>query len=124
MALPLKTWIIPLKNMGSPLKDFVKIKASAPKNSIFFFTLHLKKSSIFFNLPLENSMVPQPGGADIKCNSPMPFETCLVKTWLRWMTRPLVLDDKYVLLMVNTCACPSLEGSSAYVPGLCSCWLG
>lgn len=39
----------------------------------------------------------------------MPFETCLVNTWARWMTLPLVLDDEYALLMVNICACPSLE---------------
>lgn len=62
MALPLKTWIIPLKNMGSPLKDFVKIKASAPKNSIFF------------SLPLIPWFLNREGGggrggADIKCKS-------------------------------------------------------
>ena len=31
MGLPLKNWVIPLKN-------FVKIKASPPKNSMFFYS--------------------------------------------------------------------------------------
>ena len=62
--------------MGLPLKNFVKIKASSPKNSIFFYSTP-KEILNFYNLPLENSMVPQPGGvgggggADIKCNSPL-----------------------------------------------------
>ena len=62
-----------LKNMGFPLKNFVKIKASPPKNSIFCYSTP-KKSLNFYNLPLENSMVPQPGGgggAAIKGNSPI-----------------------------------------------------
>ena len=74
MGLPLKNWVIPLKNMGLPLNNFVKIKASSPKNSIFFYSTP-KGILNFYNLPLENSMVPQPGGgcggADIKCNSPL-----------------------------------------------------
>ena len=71
MGLPLKNWVIPLKNMGLPLKNFVKIKASSPKNSIFFYSTP-KGILNFYNLPLENFMVPQPGGgADIKCNSPL-----------------------------------------------------
>ena len=61
MGLPLKNWVIPLKNMGLPLKNFVKIKASPLKNSIFFYSTH-KEILNFYNLPLENSMVPQPGG--------------------------------------------------------------
>ena len=68
----------PLKNMGLPLKNFVKIKASPLKNSIFFHSI-LKEILNFFNLPLENFMVPQPGGvgggggggADFKCNNPI-----------------------------------------------------
>ena len=31
-----------LKNMGFPLKNFVKIKASPPKNSIFCYSPHKK----------------------------------------------------------------------------------
>ena len=54
-------WVIPLKNMGLPLKNFVKIKASPPKNSIYFYSTP-KEILNFYNLPLENSMVPQPGG--------------------------------------------------------------
>ena len=64
MGLPLKNWVIPLKNMGLPLKNFVKIKASPPKNSIFFYSTP-KQILNFYNLPLENSMVPQPGGVRI-----------------------------------------------------------
>ena len=73
MGLPLKNWVIPLKNTGLPLKNFVKIKASPPKNSIFCYSPH-KKILIFYNLPLENSMVPEPGGggcAAVKGNSPI-----------------------------------------------------
>ena len=60
--------------MGLPLKNFVKIKASLPKNSIFFYSTPKGVVNFYNNLPLENSMVPQPGGGggvDIKCNSPM-----------------------------------------------------
>ena len=60
--------------MGLPLKNFVKIKASLPKNSIFFYSTPKGIVNFYNNLPLENSMVPQPGGGggvDIKCNSPM-----------------------------------------------------
>ena len=60
--------------MGFPLKNFVKIKASPPKNSIFCYSTP-KKILNFYNLPLENSMVPQPrgggGGGAIKGNSPI-----------------------------------------------------
>ena len=58
-AYPWRIWVLTPKNMGLPLKNFVEIKASPPKNSIFFAP-PLEKSSIFNNLPLENSMVPQP----------------------------------------------------------------
>ena len=50
------------------LKNFVRIKASPLKNSKFFYSTP-KEILNFYNLSLENSMVPQPGGADIKCNS-------------------------------------------------------
>jgi len=56
--------------MGLPLKNFVKIEASAPMNFIFFYSTP-KEILNFYDLPLENSVVPQPGGADIKCNSPL-----------------------------------------------------
>ena len=72
MGLTLKnmgtTIHVPLKNMALPLKNFVKIKASHPKNSIFFYSTP-KEILNFYYLPLENSLVLQPGGADIKCNS-------------------------------------------------------
>ena len=61
MGLPLKNWVIPLENMGLPLKNLVKIKASLLKNSIFFYPTP-KEILNFYNLPLENFMVPQPGG--------------------------------------------------------------
>ena len=51
---------LPLKNMVLPLKNLVKIKTSPPKNSIFFYSTP-KEILSFYNLPLENSMVPQPG---------------------------------------------------------------
>ena len=63
---------LPLKNMAlALLKNFVKIEASRPMNFIFFYSTP-KEILTFYNLPLENSVVPQPGGgADIKCNSPL-----------------------------------------------------
>ena len=61
VPLPLKNWVIPLKNMGVFQKNFVKIKSSPPKNSIFFYSTS-KDILNFYNLPLENSMFPQPGG--------------------------------------------------------------
>ena len=62
---------LPLKNMALALKNFVKIEASPLMNSIFFFSTS-EEILNFYNLPLENSVVPQPGGgADIKCNSPL-----------------------------------------------------
>ena len=72
---------LPVKNMGIhvPLKNIVKIKAPAPKNSIYVFCSTPKEILNFNNSPLKNSMVPQPGvgggegraGTGIKCNSPM-----------------------------------------------------
>ena len=47
--------------MHVPLKNIVKIKAPAPKNSIFVFCSTPKEILNFNNLPLKNSMVPQPG---------------------------------------------------------------
>ena len=84
MGLPLKNWVIPLKNMGLPLRTFVKIKASPPKNSIFFYSTP-KEILNLYNVPLENSMVPQPGAegggeVDIKCNSPMQVINKEMKT--------------------------------------------
>ena len=67
MGLPPEELGHTLKNMGFPLKNFVKIKASPPKNSIFCYSTP-KKNLIFYNLPLENSMVPQPeeGGGGVR----------------------------------------------------------
>ena len=54
---------LPVKNTGIhvPLKNKVKIKAPALKNSIFVFYSTPKDILSFNNLPLKNSMVPQPG---------------------------------------------------------------
>ena len=51
------------------MKNFVKIKASPPKNPIFFYSTPKEILNVY-NLPMENSIVPQLEGADIKCNSP------------------------------------------------------
>ena len=53
--------------MGLPPKNFVKIEASPPKNSIFFYSTP-KEIINFHNLPLENFMVPQPveGGGGVR----------------------------------------------------------
>ena len=60
--------------MGLPLKNFVKLKLQ-PQRIPYFFNSTPKEILNFYNLPLDNSMVSQPGGggADIKCNSPMEF---------------------------------------------------
>ena len=83
MGLPLKNWVTSLKNMGLPLKNFVKMKASPPKNSIFFYSTP-KETLNLYNVPLDNSMVPQPGAevgeVDIKCNSPMQVINKEMKT--------------------------------------------
>ena len=54
---------LPVKNTGIhvPLKNIVKIKAPALKNSIFVFYSTPKEILSFNNLPLKNSMVPQLG---------------------------------------------------------------
>ena len=75
---------LPLKNMGLPLKNFVKMKASPPKNSIFFYSTP-KETLNLYNVPLDNSMVRQPGAegggeVDIKCNSPMQVINKEMKT--------------------------------------------
>ena len=65
MGLPLKNWVIPLKNMGLPLTNFVKFPKEficfTPKEFHIFYST-LKEIVNFYNLPLENSMVPQPAG--------------------------------------------------------------
>ena len=50
---------LPLKNMVLPLNNLVKIKTSPPEDSIFFYSTP-KEILSFYNLPLGNSMVPQP----------------------------------------------------------------
>ena len=82
------------------LKNFVRIKASPLKNSKFFYSTP-KEILNFYNLSLENSMVPQPGGADITCNShPIPVvqDTILVvhnspKTVSIFVSLPKFLSD-------------------------------
>ena len=77
-----KTWVYPLKNMGLPLKsmgllltnvglllksmglhmkNFTKIKDLPLKSTIVFFTLHLKKSSIFIIYSRRISLVVKQG---------------------------------------------------------------
>ena len=45
-----RIWVLAPKNLVLPLKNFAKIKASPPNNYVFF-TLPLKKSSIFITYP-------------------------------------------------------------------------
>ena len=52
---------VPLKNMGVPLKKFVKIKAPPQNNSIVFDSTP-KKIISFYKVPLKNFMVPQLSG--------------------------------------------------------------
>ena len=61
----------PVKNMGLPLENFMKIKASPPKNSIFFCSTPPLYRNVH-NLPLENSMVLNQGRVDIKCKIQSP----------------------------------------------------
>ena len=46
-----KMWAYPWRIWVLPMKSFVTIKASPPENSIHFFTLPLKKSSVFMTYP-------------------------------------------------------------------------
>ena len=63
MGLPLKNWVIPLKNMGLPLTNFVKFPKEficfTPKEFHIFYSTP-KEILNFYDLPLGNSMVPQP----------------------------------------------------------------
>ena len=77
---------LPLKNVDLPVKNFVKIKPSPPKNPIFFYSTPKEILNVY-NLPMENSMVPQLGGADIKCNSPKPSDPAS-KTHTRFQIWP------------------------------------
>ena len=47
--------------MGLPLKNFVEMKASPPKEFHIFYSISIEILN-FYILPLKNSMVPQPGG--------------------------------------------------------------
>ena len=49
----------------------MKIKASPPKNSIFFYSTPPLYLNVH-NLHMENSMLPQPGGVDIKSKIQSP----------------------------------------------------
>ena len=70
MGLPPKNWVTPVKN-------FVKIKASPPKNSIFFYSTP-EEILNFYNLPLENYMVPQPGGGGVRILNNAIAQCCSV----------------------------------------------
>ena len=55
------------------MKNFVEFKASPPhhppaKEIVFFYSTP-KEILIFLNLPLKNSIGPQPGVKDVKCSS-------------------------------------------------------
>ena len=65
-----KMWAYPWRIWVYPRRISWKLKLN-PQRIQYFFTLPLKEILNFYNLPLENSMVPQPRGADIKCNSPL-----------------------------------------------------
>ena len=64
-------WVLPLKNMDLPMEKFMKIKALPPKNSIFFYSTPPLYLNVH-NLPLENSMLPQPGGCGYKKQNSKP----------------------------------------------------
>ena len=55
-----RIWVLAPKNLVLALKNFAKIKASPPNNYVFFYSTP-KEILNFYNLPLENSMVPHPG---------------------------------------------------------------
>ena len=76
---------LPLKNVGLPVKNFVKIKASPPKNPIFFYSTPKEILNVY-NLPMENSMVPQLGGVQIlNAIAPNP-RTQFFKSWVTLST--------------------------------------
>ena len=62
---------LPLKNVGLPVKNFVKIKASPQRIHIFYSTP--KEILNFYILPMENSMVPQLGVQILNAIAPNPW---------------------------------------------------
>ena len=65
-----KIWVCPSKTGVLPLKNFAKSGAPAPKHSILLDSTP-EEILNFYNVPLKNSVVPQPwpggGGTGIKC---------------------------------------------------------
>ena len=61
VGLLLKNVGLLLKNMGLHMKNFTKIKDLPLKSTIVFFTLHLKKSSIFIIYSRRISLVVKQG---------------------------------------------------------------
>ena len=79
-----------------PLKNFVKIKASPPKNSIFFYPA-IEQIRNFYNLPLKNSMVPLPGsrgGGGVQMSNVIAQSVQL--TWLHFVTDPPTLRSSSI----------------------------
>ena len=85
---------LPLKNVGLPVKNFVKIKASPQRIHIFYSTP--KEILNFHILPMENSMVPQLGGADTKYNSPKSLDPPS-KTHTHFQTWPQFFESWVML---------------------------
>ena len=87
IAFTHKIWVYPWRIGSYPWRIWVdpwrilwKLRLH-PQRIPYFFYSTPKEILNFYNLPLENSMVPQPGGADIKCNSPIFFVSQKKKTF-------------------------------------------
>ena len=76
----------------------MKIKASPPKNSIFFYPA-IEEIRNFYNLPLKNSMVPLPaggggGGGGVQMSNVIAQSVQL--TWLHFVTDPPTLRSSSI----------------------------
>ena len=65
-----KMWAYPWRIWVYPWRISWKLKLH-PQRIQYLFYYTPKEILNFYNLPLKNSMVPQPRGADIKRNSPL-----------------------------------------------------
>ena len=111
-----KIWVYPWRIGSYPWRIWVypwrivwKLRLH-PQRIPYFFYSTPKEILNFYNLPLENSMVRQPGGrggADIKCNSPMCLRGCILTICFRrygrgaWRVAPvhLLQCEKFLFLL-------------------------
>lgn len=80
-----RTWVLPLKNMGVPLKNFMEIKAPPP-NSIYIYSYssYKKKSSIVKTYPWRIPWRGEEGGTSY------------------WIREPITIPKSYKIMYINS----------------------